>query len=153
MKTPADRDAVIVSARAQVQKLHTGLRAWGEKGIVARAPEFSQLALPSSGHRLLDAMSRYQVCTILLTTQLAGERDVPAKRAAAVALIGVTMAMVSLVPTLTTNGLTEGEIRAFMVGDRMSRATEGVLKGDVDVRAHVEAKCRPAVTSLIGLIG
>jgi hypothetical protein len=65
-------------------------------------------------------------------------------------ITAVTMAVVYLRHPYVERGNSPDQIRPFMVGEAMERATAGLLKGDPATRAHVESKCAPVIKALAG---
>jgi hypothetical protein len=142
--------ALLSRARQQVERVRTTLDGLGEQGVLERTPAFSQLPLPTAGQRQLDAMAHYQVCTMALALQLAESRSDADRHRTAGDLTALTMVVLFLRQRFIDRGHDPESIRSFMVSDRMERAVAGLLKGEPDLRAHVEGKCAPVVAYLGG---
>ena len=138
---------LLAAAATEVARLRAVLDGWGEGGVLERAPVFAELTLPSSGQRHLDAMARYQVCTMALALDLSAARTDAARRQAAIGMTAMTMAVLFLRQPYLARGNDPESIRTFMVDERMERAVAGLLSGQAAVRAHVDSKCGPLLAS------
>jgi hypothetical protein len=141
--------AVLADARTRVQGVRERLDRWGEKGVVDRAPSFPDLALPTAGQVHLDAMARYQVCTLALAVRLNDTRSDQERRQLAGGVTAITMAIVSLRHPYLERGHSPDQIRSFITGGAMERATAALLKGDAAVRRHVDGKCAAVIKALV----
>jgi hypothetical protein len=144
---------LMIDAREQIQRIRAGVDGWTEKGVLDRAPKFTDVKLPLSGQVHLDAMAGYQLCNGVLMMQFSDVPDLAAKRVAAFGLTAVSMVVLRLHQSFVDAGKDPAEIRPFLTGDAMERATRSLFEGDRALRGHVESRCEPVVKSLIDLLG
>ena len=118
---PVDRAALAAGVRKQVLQLREAVEEWGESGVLARAPKFPRLELPSSGQRHLDAMARYQICNLVLMKQFADSPDPDTRRIGALGMTAVTTAVLFLRPPFLASGGRMEQVEPFLTSPAMER--------------------------------
>ncbi|KAB2959991.1 MAG: hypothetical protein F9K16_12020 [Thermoanaerobaculia bacterium] len=148
---PGETPEVLSASREMVAHMIATIERWKVAGTRERAPEFPGLELPPAGEPHLDAMARYQVCTMALMIQhgdSAFDDDLNARLTASLGLTALTLAVVRLREPFVRQGGTDAQIEAALT----SAAHEKILTGiqeDPAVRAHVEKQCTPVTVALL----
>ena len=135
------------SARRLVEVLRDELGALGAEGVLELTPEFPRIALPSAGQRYLDAMARFQLCSLDLMLQLPDptHRDDPiVRRDATLGLMAITLAVVRLRrPLLALDGSDAG-IEAFLTNCAWDAlGVPAALRRPGEVRSRCEQSGEP----------
>jgi len=151
-RPPADKGAVSESARQAVRAIGAHLGSWTDAVVIARAPAFPQLTMPTAKEPLLNAMAAYQMCTATQFMRFELDKDSENRRATVLGLTAMTMAVLRLRrPFLASGGSDEG-IEAFLTSEPLGAVLEAV-QATPALLAHVEGQCRPVVEELVGKTG
>jgi len=143
-----DEASALASARRVIQNLAGTLGSWRDAEVVERAPLFPEITLPLAKERHIDAMARYQVCSLVLLNQFESGADVAVRRKAALGLTVMTMAVERLrAPYMATRG-TDKVLHAFLTSPAMANTLDDVRKKPGLV-AHGERQCAPLLQELM----
>jgi hypothetical protein len=135
-------------ARMSIRMLAKILGSWTDAEVVARAPVFPDLTLPLSNQRHIDAMARYQVCSLMLLSQFESGKDVEAQRKAALGVTAMTMAVERLRAPYMATGGTARTLNAFLTSSSMVRTLDDIRKKP-ELAAHVERQCALVLQELL----
>lgn len=142
-----DRPALLEGSRNMVRRMRARLGAWGENGVLDRAPKFPSLNLPATMKPHLSAMGRYQVCNWATMRQQGAEYEDESRRAGAIATTGITMAVFYLRKPFADKGGKIAEIEDYLTNEAMDREFQRVMKSP-DLLTHIEEQCQPFVTEM-----
>ena len=131
-----------------IRGLAKTLGSWTDTEAVDRAPLFPDLTLPLSNQRHIDAMARYQVCSVVLLSQFESGKDVEARRKGALGATAMTMAIERLRAPYMATGGTDKILHAFLTGPPMVAALDDIRKLP-ERTAHVERQCAPVLQELL----
>jgi hypothetical protein len=136
------------AARGSIRILARTLGSWTDAQVVGKAPSFPDITLPRANQRHIDAMARYQVCSVVLLSQFESGRDVERRRNGALGVTAMTMAVERLrLPFMATGG-TDKDLHAFLTSSPMVSALDDVRKKP-ELAAHVERQCSPVLQELL----
>jgi hypothetical protein len=147
-KTP-DQAAIRQAAVRAVQAAARQLGAWTDRVAVEKAPVFPQINWVKATERHLDAMGRFQVCNLTLFPQFESGSDPGSRRAGALGLTAITMAIVRLRQPFLAAGGNHDAIEAFLTSAAMAAVLEDVQK-QAALQAHVKTQCAPVLRELLG---
>jgi hypothetical protein len=146
--SPATR---LERAREAVATFRTTLDEWGLEGTLSRAPTLADLGLPTSSDRLLDAMGRYQFCSLVLALQAAPSGQAENFNLQFTAVMGLTagtMAVLYLRAPFAAAGGTDQELEAYMTSAGME-AVAARVQEDEALLDRARAGCTPIVVELV----
>jgi len=146
-----DPAALLLKGREMVTRFSGQIAAWGEKGVLARAPKLAMLKLPTAKQPHLDAMARYQVCSFILMLQYEGMEQTDKRVVGAIGLSGVTMLVLSLRDPFIAAGGKTPQIEAFLTSAPMEAVTDR-LQRDVKLLEAVQTECGPVVGALMATL-
>jgi hypothetical protein len=149
---PADPLSPSERANKTVKDLGVYLGSLTDQGAFERAPVFTQIKVPVSGQLHLDAMARYQVCTLELFRRFETGTNPGSRRATALGLTAVTMAVIRLREPFIRAGGNDERIEGFLTGGPMNSLFEQ-LQAKPDLLAHVERQCEPVLRDLLDKTG
>ena len=136
------------AARGSIRMLARILGSWTDAEAVDRAPSFPEITLPSANQRHIDAMARYQVCSLVLLSQFESGKDAVARRKGALGVTAMAMAVERLrAPYMATAG-TDRVVNAFLTSPPMVSALDDTRKKP-ELVAHVERQCAPLLQELL----
>lgn len=144
----ADRERLMTGGRRLITLIRRRLDSWGEKEVLARAPQFPKLAMPASTQPHLDAINRYQVCNLLLDVQQAAQNDIGMRRTGVIGSAAITTAAVYLRKPFLEAGGKLPDVEKFLTGSAMQSVFEAI-QNDRSLADHVAEQCTPVVTSLL----
>jgi len=144
----ADRERMLAGGRRLIALIRSRLDAWGEKEVLARAPQFPKLAMPASTQPHLDAINRYQLCNLLLETQQADLNDIGLRRTGVVGSAAITTAAIYLRKPFLEAGGKLPDVEAFVTGPAMEAVFEA-LQTNPELADHAADQCTPVVTALL----
>lgn len=145
----------VVRARRFVADVSRELETWGTAGVLARAPELPQIALPSAGEPHLDAMGRFQACNLLLFRQFvdpAFADDADARSNAALGLTAVTLAIVYLRQPYLDHGGDVSAIEGYLTGEEISVAFDRIQSQE-GLLGELQERCDPLLGRLFAETG
>jgi hypothetical protein len=142
-----DRAALKAGMQSVVRQVRARLEAWGERGVLDRAPAFPKIGLPAATEPHLNAMGRYQACNWVLMNQQGERYDRETRRNGAVASTAVTLAVIYLRQPFLKHGGGSEQIEAFLTGAAMDRAFKQVMANEEWV-LYVEQQCQPLITEM-----
>ncbi len=138
-------------AQAVVDGLRTTLEGWGTAGVLERAPTFPGLGVPAADERHLDAMVRYQICTVVLVLQLRDPEmaaDLNLRLTGVLGLTAMTLAEVYLRRPFVAAGGDPDAIEATLTDPGLQPVLDR-LQSDAEARRVTEARCQPVVVDLL----
>ena len=131
-----------------IRSLAKTLGSWTDAQAVDRAPSFPDITLPLANQRHIDAMARYQVCSLVLLGQFESGKDAETRRKAALGVTAMTMAVERLrLPFMATGG-TDRNLNAFLTSPPMVGALDEIRKKP-ELAAHAERQCAPLLQELL----
>jgi hypothetical protein len=145
---PRDEASSLSSARRSVQGLARILGSWKDAEAVERAPLFPELQLPLSNQRHIDAMARYQVCSLVLLNQFETGTDAKTRRIAAFGTTAMSMAVERLRLPFMATGRTDRTLNAFLTSPPMVSAFDDIRKKP-ELAAYAERQCAPLLQQLL----
>lgn len=148
IRTPRDARQLAQSAQKIVLAIRGTLDSWTTAGTIARAPAFQQLTLPDAGERHLDAMSRYQLCNLVLMRQFESGTDASVRQVGALGLTAITLAQLHLRQPYMEGGGSAAAMEAALTSAPMARLFER-LQATPALLTHVETQCEPVVQALL----
>lgn len=151
-KRAADRDGLTNATRTRVERLRTVVNAWRADGIAEHAPKPARITLPSTGNVHLDAMRRYQLCSVVQMQEYESSQVIDVRQRAAGALTGLTVLQARLIDPFLRAGGTEAQVEAALTGPPMRDALTRML-AEPALLDHVHTTCAPIVAELLGMMG
>jgi hypothetical protein len=146
---PAYEEGGISSAaRGSIRMLARILGSWTDVEVVGRAPLFPDITLPTANQRHIDAMARYQVCSLVLLGQFESGKDAETRRKGALGATAMTIAVERLRAPYMATGGTDKVLDAFLASPPMISALDGIRKRPEHV-GHVERQCAPLIQELL----
>ena len=145
---PRDEASALASARRSVQGLARSIGAWKDGEAVDRSPLFPEITLPLANQLHVDAMARYQVCSLVLLNQFETGKDVEVRRKAALGLTVMAIAVERLRAPFMATGGTDRALHTFLTSPPMVSALDDIRRNP-GLSAHVERQCAPLVQELI----
>jgi hypothetical protein len=139
-------------ASKTVEVLGLYLGSLTDQGAFERAPMFPQLKVPATGQLHLDAMGRYQVCTLELFKRFESGTDPANRRATAMGLTALAMAVLRLRQPFMQAGGNDERIEAFLTSKPMENLFEEIQVKPA-LLTHVQRQCEPVVRVLLDKAG
>jgi len=145
----APDQAALRQAAGRVQTMARQLGGWTDAVVLGKAPVFPQLKWGKSAERHLDAMGRFQVCNLALFPQFESGKDPASRRAGALGLTAITMAIIRVRQPFISAGGDHDAIEAFLTSAAMAAVLDDVQKQPA-LQAHVQTQCAPLLRELLG---